>query len=233
MNLFYASKIERNIAFLRDEEYGHCVKVLRHKIGDEIRCTDGEGIELLARIHQISRKEVELEILSTRNVKKPPYSLHMAIAFPKSANRVDFMIEKLIEIGVERITPIITAHSERKKLNVNRYRRKIISASTQSLKYHFAILDEPVLLGDFLLQFDTSNMILAHLGDQNKSLLNVINQRKQAILLIGPEGDFSDSELSLMSKQQVPIVNLSQFRLRTETAAIVAGTLVMNVFEKL
>lgn len=226
MNLFYSSRIEGKSAFLSDEEHRHCTKVLRYSTGDQVICTDGKGSKFETQILHISKKETELHIDNKEVVNKADHSLHLAVGMPKSSNRVDFLIEKLVEIGVQEITPIITAHSERKKMNIERYRKKIISASTQSLKYHFPILHDPITIARFLDNKHQEHILVAHYAPDNDSLLRQASNHKNLIILIGPEGDFHKTELEKIQKLGIGCVNLSEHRLRTETAAIVACTLV-------
>lgn len=231
MNLFYSSRIEGKSAFLTDEEHRHCTKVLRYSTGDKLICTDGIGMKFQTHIHHISKKETELQIDSKVVIPKSDCHLHLAIGMPKSSNRVDFLIEKLVEIGVQQITPLITAHSERKKMNIERYRKKIISASTQSLKYHFPILNESVSFDQFLEHQTKDQMLVAHYSPDNSSLLKQTVNRTDLTVLIGPEGDFHASELEKIQESGISCVNLSVHRLRTETAAIVACTLVNESFK--
>jgi len=233
MNLFYSSRIEEKSAFLTDEEHRHCTKVLRFTVGKEIVLTNGKGTKFHATIHQINKKDTELLIHSKVVMPITARSLHLAISLPKSSNRVDFLIEKLVEIGIQEITPIITDHSERKKLNIDRYRKKIISASTQSLKYYFPVLHELTSLQKFLETSPHDQILLAHFNKENDSISSLIKNQRRLIVMVGPEGDFSKTELITMKELGIQTVNLSIHRLRTETAAIVACTLVNACFSAL
>ena len=230
MNLFYSSRIEGNSAYLTDEEHRHCSKVLRYKKGDQICCTNGMGIKYQTLIHQINKKDTELHIDIEHVIPKPHYNIHLGIAMPKRSNRLDFLIEKLVEIGIQDISPLITAHSERKKINTDRYRKKIISASTQSLKYHFPVLHEQTTFKAFLESQAKQHILVAHYAEENSSISLAAANQKSITVLIGPEGDFSPTELAKIQELGIEQVNLSKHRLRTETAAIVACTLLNETF---
>lgn len=225
MFLFYTSDVQENHVYLTEEEHRHCTKVLRKKIGDNVNCTDGIGQQFQTSIISINKKNTELKILekTSHPVIKP--SLHIAVALPKSSNRVDFMIEKLVETGVQTITPLLTAHSERKKLNIERYRKKIISACTQSLKYHFPILNDSTPIKKLIANPSETKVLVAHYDADNRHLIEQSSTQEDAIILIGPEGDFSASELAEFRVKEFQFVNLSQHRLRTETAAIAASVI--------
>jgi len=224
-NLFYSSKTEGKSAFLTEDEHRHCTKVLRYSKGDKLICTDGLGTKFEAHIHHISKKETELYIDYEEFTDKSEHHLHLAIGMPKSSNRLDFLIEKLVEIGVQEITPLFTTHSERKKINIERYKKKIISASTQSLQYHFPILNEPIAFKSFLENQNPNNVVVAHYASENNWLINQVSHYMDLTILIGPEGDFHKSELEQVNALGISCVNLSKHRLRTETAAIVACTI--------
>ncbi len=230
MFLFYSSDVQENHVYLTEEEHRHCTKVLRKKLGDIINCTDGLGHQFQTRINSISKTKTELEIIekTSHPVLKP--SLHIAVALPKSSSRVDFMFEKLVETGAQTITPILTAHSERKKLNIERYRKKLISASTQSLKYHFPILNDSTPLKTLIADSSASQVLVAHFNKDNQHLTACLSDLQDTLILIGPEGDFSASELEEFKAQEYQFVNLSQHRLRTETAAIAASIIFNSGF---
>lgn len=225
MFLFFTDQIDATLCYLNGDEHRHCTKVLRKKVGDTIMCTNGKGIQLTTRISQIKKAVTELDIIQKKSfaLKKP--SLHVAVALPKSSNRVDMLIEKLVETGTQEITPILTAHSERKTMNIVRYRKKLISAATQSLKYHFPTLNEPIALKAILQSHTDSNILVAHYNDTNKDFTELIKKSEDLLVIIGPEGDFSSSELELFASMNLQFVNLSPYRLRTETAAIAASVL--------
>lgn len=230
MFLFYTSHVDKDYARLTEDEHRHCSKVLRKKIGDSIDCTDGLGTGFHTRISTITKAYTELEILDITSHPLVEPILHVAVALPKHSSRVDFMIEKLVETGTQIITPVVTAHSERKKLNIDRYRKKVVSSATQSLKYHFPTLNDPVSVNMLLSKAAEPNILIAHYNDGNKHLSEAIADQKDTLILIGPEGDFSTAELEQFAKKNYQFVNLSQHRLRTETAAIAASVIFNSTF---
>lgn len=226
MYLFYTDQINDALCYLNHDEHRRCTKVLRKRIGEILICTDGKGTQLKSRITQINKNTTELEILEKKVFPQVEPSLHVAVALPKSNNRVDFLIEKLVETGSQQITPVLTAHSERKTLNIDRYQKKLISASTQSLKYHFPILNELISLQSLLESCRSKKIHIAHFKEENPSFAEVIAEKKEDMtVIIGPEGDFSAAELELFSSQHFQFVNLNPYRLRTETAAIAASVI--------
>jgi len=225
MILFYTDEIDDTHCYLNKDEHRHCTKVLRKKVGDIVICTNGKGIQLTARISDIKKTHTELNIIEQNLIAPIRPALHIAVALPKSNSRVDMLVEKLVETGTQEITPILTAHSERKTLNLERYRKKLISAATQSLKYHFPLLNEPMTLSSILESNTDSDIIIAHYKDTNKDLAELIKSKQDILLIIGPEGDFSSAEMDLFASKNFPFVNLSPYRLRTETAAIAASVI--------
>ena len=222
MIIFYSKDLDEEFGTLRDDEYRHCVKVLRHQVGDSIHLTNGEGSLAEGVIQQIDKKSVLIKV--TQLEMKGPVLPHveLAVCFPKSASRVEFMLEKLVELGVSTISPLISHRSERRKINLERLSKKIISASTQSGHVHFPTIHALVPFQTFIDGLEPSQSVYCHYRNENPQLKDVVGSQRDITIIIGPEGDFNEEELKLMDDKGIQSVNLGHHRLRTETAAVAA-----------
>lgn len=224
MQLFYAPEIEQN-AQLPVDEAKHCLKILRHQVGDMIRVTDGIGSFYDCEI--LNSKDASLKII--RKEKDPNasrHSLHIAVAPTKSGERTDWMIEKLIEFGIGEITFIDCDHSERTKINLERCERIAISAMKQSLKAVLPKINPLITFKKFIEMNHGPNCskIIAHCDESEiKNEIASLNLLPKTICCIGPEGDFSKPEIILAHEHQFVEVALGSSRLRTETAALAVG----------
>jgi len=219
MHLFYEPNIKKKFC-LSEEESKHCINVLRHKKGDIIHISDGNGTLCTAEITE-SKKNCKVIILKEKYFHKKNH-LHIAIAPTKSISRFEWFLEKAIEIGIEKITPLVCENSERKRINHNRLNKVIISACKQSLKMHMPKINTLTSFRDFLENNKNSNEYIAHCNKEFKSTPFTKEKFKESscILLIGPEGDFSRNEIKRALENGVKSVNLGNNRLRTETAGI-------------
>ena len=236
MYLFYNPDIETN-PFLSEEESAHCVRVLRYERGDTILLTDGKGHTYTARITNPHPRHCELEIL-TREDQQPthPFHLHIAFAPTKNVERVEWLVEKCTEIGVDTLTPLLCRYSERKQLRIDRLQKIILSAAKQSLTPYLPVLHEMTPFPSFLDRVaatDTQRFV-AHCYEGQKTLLrDALQPKRDTIILIGPEGDFSEQEIDAALQAGFHPVSLGASRLRTETAAIVACHTAILINEKL
>jgi len=222
MQLFYLEHPEKEI-ILSAEESKHATKVLRKKEGDILNFTDGKGGFYKAEITLADSRKCRLEIVSSdQKEKQHNYHLHIAIAPTKNMDRYEWFLEKATEIGINEITPIICKHSERKVIKTERCNRILLSAMKQSLKFHLPKLNEAISLQDFLKQDFEGNKYIAHCEEGNKTELRKEKIKKRTLILIGPEGDFSPTEIELTLQNQFKAVSLGTSRLRTETAGLVA-----------
>mgnify|MGYP006080906631 CR=1 FL=1 len=226
MQLFYNPTINKNthqITFDKIESK-HIVKVLRKKEGDVIFITNGKGQLYHCKIMTANDKKCLVTIFNKEEKKQiKNYYLHIAIAPPKKNDRLEWFIEKATEIGVDEITPIICQNSERRFIKKDRLEKIIIAAMKQSLKFHLPKLNEAISFDNFLAIKNTTNSYIAHCAVGNKkSLKTIIKPAESTTILIGPEGDFSSTEITKSEiKNYIPIT-LGKTRLRTETAALVA-----------
>ena len=228
MHLFYTPDVSSKYYVLNEGESKHCIRVLRLTIDDEIYLLDGKGGFYKSKIIDNHPKKCKVEIIDkTSDFGKLNYYLHIAIAPTKSMDRLEWFVEKATEIGVSEITPIICANSERKILKIERLRKILIAAVKQSLTAFVPILNEPISYKDFMLKPSDNEKYIAHCVDNNKQLFkNIYTPNKDALVLIGPEGDFNDEEISLAMSNGYKEISLGTSRLRTETAGIVACNVV-------
>lgn len=223
MYLFYTPDID-TVHCLSEEESGHCVRVLRYTRGDEILLTDGRGTTYKARITNPHPKHCEFEILSSeRQQPHHAFYLHIAIAPTKNIERLEWMVEKCTEIGVDEITPLLCHFSERKQLRTDRLEKIILSAAKQSLTPYLPKLNDLTPFEQFVEQVPQQDKFIAHCYEQDKKVLkSEIQPGHSVCVLIGPEGDFSTEEIEHAMQQGFIPVSLGNSRLRTETAGVVA-----------
>lgn len=224
MHLFYTPDISENFYTLNEIESKHCIKVLRLDKNDIIKLIDGKGGFYTAKISDPNPKKCIVEIIETqKEYGKRNHYLHIAIAPTKNIDRFEWFLEKATEIGIDEITPILCEHSERKAIKPERLEKIIISAVKQSLKGYKPKLNELTLLEDFIQQDFDGDKFIAHCEENEKLLLkNAYQAKHHAIILIGPEGDFSPNEIDNTKKAQFKEISLGESRLRTETAGVVA-----------
>jgi 16S rRNA (uracil1498-N3)-methyltransferase len=225
MYLFYCPDIEKQQT-LSEEESGHCVRVLRYTTGDEILITDGKGTTYTSRITNPHPKHCDFEIVSCEKQERHHhFHLHIAIAPTKNIERMEWAIEKCVEIGVDEITPLLCRFSERKTLRTDRLEKIILSAAKQSLTPYLPVLHELTPYDTFIREQAQKNQqnFIAHCYKEDKRVLkDEIERGRDVLVLIGPEDDFSEKEVAdALALGFIP-VSLGNSRLRTETAAIVA-----------
>jgi 16S rRNA (uracil1498-N3)-methyltransferase len=224
MNLFFTPDISGSFYSLNEEESRHCQKVLRLHEGDMIHLTDGMGTLYEAQIVDARSRQVGVEVTARHeNYGKRDYRMHMAVAPTKNIDRFEWFLEKATEIGVDEITPIICGHSERRQLRADRLEKIITSAVKQSLKAYYPVLHPMADFRAFITQKHEGQLFIAHLEERDPVLLQKACLKEGKVtILIGPEGDFSDKEISSAQEAMYQIVSLGRSRLRTETAAVVA-----------
>ncbi len=224
MQLFYTPNIQSSIYCFDKEESAHCVRVLRLKPGNEIHLTDGKGNLYLAKILNTDIKNCSVEIIETfAEYGKRDFNLHIAIAPTKNIERFEWFLEKSTEIGIDIITPLICEHSERKVVKSERLNKIITSAVKQSIKTYHPILEDAIKFNNFIVKNYNSNKYIAHCeNDLKVALQSIYKKNENALILIGPEGDFSSNEIKKALENNYLPISLGNSRLRTETAGIVA-----------
>jgi 16S rRNA (uracil1498-N3)-methyltransferase len=210
---------------LSPEESNHAVRVLRLDQGMLIGLLDGKGNYHVAEIKIAHKKSLAFEIIETDSAKPKKPQLHIAIAPTKSMDRFSFFVEKAIEIGVQRITPLLCSNSERKTINEEKLIKQAIGALKQSGQYYLTQIDPLQSLNSFFDNIESDQQrFIAHCENDHtkKALFQNCNVDKNILILIGPEGDFTPEEITLAKENGFLPVSLGESRLRTETAGIVA-----------
>jgi 16S rRNA (uracil1498-N3)-methyltransferase len=223
MHIFFQPNIESD-SFLSEEESKHAIRVLRMKINDEIIVYDGKGNIFNCLIESIKGKKIEVQLLkkdSSENIND--FYLHLAICPTKSISRFEWFLEKATEIGVDEITPLLCEHSERKTIKHERLERILVSAVKQSKNPFLPKLNKLTPYNDFIESNIDDQKFIAHcMTNDLISLKSSYKKNNNAIIMIGPEGDFSKTEVDKAKQNDFQEINLGPSRLRTETAGIVA-----------
>ena len=234
MEIFYSCDIDDGFVRLDAEESGHCVRVLRHREGDEISVIDGRGTLMRCVLTDADPRGATARIVGrTPGFGAHPYRLTMAVCPTKNADRYEWFAEKATEIGLDVLAPVIGERSERRVLKTERLERLVRSAAKQSLKGAVPEVQQPVSVKDFILSApeDAVKMICYCFDGEKRTVSEVLEasgcgSKPEILVLIGPEGDFSPAEAELALERGWGPVTLGSSRLRTETAALVAATLV-------
>ncbi|MEM9831343.1 MAG: RsmE family RNA methyltransferase [Bacteroidota bacterium] len=222
MATFYQPNVTDGAHFLDEEESRHAVKVLRLRQGDPITVVDGKGNYYQANLQDINPKRCSFSIVSQHSQPPLPYSVNLLIAPTKNFDRMEWMVEKLTEIGVDSIQFVECDYSERRTLKLPRLYRKAISAMKQSKRARLPVLHEMNPLSSWKASADTQNFI-AHINDHHYQFLSAAAQIGQSYhILVGPEGGFSPAEVNWATERDFKMVSLGNYRLRTETAGLVA-----------
>ncbi len=223
MNWFYQPEIPTGNHTLQDEEFRHCVKVLRKKTGDEIQLIDGKGKYYIAIIDSIEKHRCTFTIKNVEEEPQRTYTIHLAVAPTKNQDRLEWFVEKAIEFGVDQISFIQCVHSERTTVKQERIDRIAVSAMKQSGRATLPGFSPLTSLKLFMDSEGADQKFIAHVDQQNQDhLLQKATPGKKYIVLIGPEGDFSEEEIDLALTNGFQKISLGNYRLRTETAAIAA-----------
>ena len=256
MEIFFSDSIDGNSLTLTGDEALHCARVLRHRAGDEVDVIDGRGTLYRCRLDTADPRECSASILETvPGFGSHPYRLTMAVCPTKNTDRYEWFAEKATEVGVDCIAPVIGDRSERRILKTDRLRRLVLSAAKQSLKGAIPQVCEPVSVKEFIESVPESavKMICYCFPDQEKATVAAVLRDARSksgmteeetgmteeeagmrdglpdiYILIGPEGDFSPAEAELARSRGWRPVTLGPSRLRTETAALVAATMVYS-----
>ena len=231
--IFYTDDItpSADTAFIQlgEESSRHIVQVLRMQVGEELQLTDGKGFLYLASIVDDHKKKCSVKIISEIFREKRTNPVRIGISPLKNAARFEWFLEKAVEIGVEEIIPIICQRTEKQHLRTDRLKSIVVSAMLQSQQTWLPVLQEPVKFETYIKGLPAeanTQRYIAHCeaDDQKKPLANMAEQSK-SLILIGPEGDFSNPEIELATTHGFIPVSLGETRLRTETAGMVAAVL--------
>ncbi len=232
MQLFYSTIILDDEILLDKQESHHCIRVLRKKMGDKIYVIDGNGPLYTGEIIEVDPKKCVLRIID-KNIEfhnRESY-IHIAIAPTKSMDRFSWFLEKAVEIGIDEFSLLITQNSERQKINIDKCKKTIISATKQSLQGKIPIINELINFNEFMqFKHKESAKSIGFIHEEIKSSFADIHHGESSHLIcIGPEGDFSNSEIDLAIENGFSPISLGNTRLRTETAGMVATTLANQI----
>lgn len=223
---FYDPTIDKNSTFCKLDaiQSGHLNKVLRKSVGDSVEFTNGKGDLFSATVSLAHPKKSEVSLTYLRSEDRTENQITIAMALPKSMDRFEWFIEKATEIGIARIIPLTSRFSERKNLNKERAERILDSAFKQSLRLYRPILDELTPVQILFEKRETwDQKFIGHCNPGDKTdLIDLCDSKKSKLMLIGPEGDFSEEEVGRALELGYKEVSLGSSRLRTETAGLMA-----------
>lgn len=224
MNVFYLPTAQLGTISFPEEESKHIVKVLRMKEGDRFCVTDGNGSMYDAELTDAHPKRAMADLSNRRNgYDIRNYNVTIAMAPTKLNERTEWFLEKTTEIGISNVKFFTSFHSERRTINIERFKRIVVSAMKQSVKSIMPTIEDIVPFDKLIQQDYNGQKFIAWIDDDVKEqLCDVYVKGENALVLIGPEGDFSKEEVELAKENGFVPVSLGDARLRTETAAMVA-----------
>jgi 16S rRNA (uracil1498-N3)-methyltransferase len=217
---------------LDEDTSRHVVQVLRMKVGEQLNLTDGKGNLLTCEISDDNKKHCVVAIKDKRYKEPAARKVSIAISLIKNTNRLEWFLEKATEIGVTEIIPLICERTEKEKFRYDRLNGICISAILQSQQCWLPVLREPVQFENLIMsKFDNASLFIAHCIDGSKQALSnhQIGTLSNCLICIGPEGDFTPAEIELALQHHFIPVSLGETRLRTETAGVVAATLLCQL----
>jgi 16S rRNA (uracil1498-N3)-methyltransferase len=229
---YFSREINNDRIILDNRESKHCTRVLRHSIGDRIEVLDGNGNVYRCILDRIENGKAVLAITEkSAPGRQRDFFLHMAIGPTKHPTRFEFFLEKVTEIGIDQITPVISKFSERDKIKTDRLEQIMISAMKQSGQYYLPVLNAPVTFDSFISGKLPGSKYIAHCLDPGIPVLSASIPASDTItLMIGPEGGYDPAEIQQAIRSGFHPVNLGKSRLRTETAGIVGVTTIHHLF---
>lgn len=232
MQLFYGRPGDENHWILDGEEAHHCIKVLRHQVGDTLEVMDGLGTWVTGVISEVRTRQVILNISGYRRQHEiPDRRIHLAFSPVKNMSRLEWMIEKAVEAGVTDFWLVLLQRTEKTQVRIDRLEKIILSAAKQSLKYWLPILHHPAKLAAWLPVVD--NLPCRMFGSASSEYhLCAVYDGQDALFLVGPEGDFTPEEITTLRQNHFEPVHLGPHRLRTETAILVGGILMTQLPQK-
>ncbi len=224
MILFYTTHISGEHAFFPPEESRHIGQVLRKQAGARLSFVDGSGGWYAGEIEEMDRKGCSVRIIEKKALPPASFQLHLGIAPTKQPSRMEWLLEKVTEIGISEISLLECSRSERQRVRMDRWERILQSAMKQSLRAWLPRLNDVTPFEEFIRKADLlEQRFIAWCDDEEKDhLKNNLLPAKDVMVLVGPEGDFSPEEISLAKEKGFLPVSLGPNRLRTETAGLVA-----------
>lgn len=227
MHTYYYEGDITSEVILSPEESNHAVKVMRSKNGDSVVVINGKGVRAVGEIVDAHPKKCLVRIVSKEEQGQIGPKVYVAISPTKSNDRIEFFLEKATEIGLDGVIPLMAKNNERTKVNMDRWRKVVISAAKQSKRLWMPEIIEPMKVDEVLsLNWDGYIKLIAYCEDlPEENIINYSTTDENKLLFIGPEGDFTMDEVKQCEANGFKRVNLGKNRLRTETAGIVGVTL--------
>jgi 16S rRNA (uracil1498-N3)-methyltransferase len=228
--MFYAKDISASIdSYTMDEPTSkYCIQVLRHVAGDKVLLTDGSGGRYTCVITDDNRKKCVLKVTLYELMPRVVSPVRIAISFTKNTSRIEWFLEKATEIGVQTVIPLVSQRTEKEKFRADRFENILVSAMLQSQQYYLPELSAPVAFDKLIETPGAHQLFIAHcLPEEKAHLWQAMEKGRDSLMLIGPEGDFTPDEITAALSKGFKPVSLGNTRLRTETAGMVACT-IMN-----
>ena len=214
---------------LSEESARHCIQVLRMKTGEELQITNGKGLLQTASIVSDDKKKTVVMLQKAAHQAPPTKKISIAISLLKNANRFEWFLEKATEIGIFEILPLISKRTEHTRFRADRMKGILTAAMLQSQQTWLPILQTPISFEQLIFAKKNAQTLIAHCEkEEEKRFIRDLPNSSETLILIGPEGDFTSSEIQLAIEKNYVPVSLGGTRLRTETAGVVAATLLMN-----
>jgi 16S rRNA (uracil1498-N3)-methyltransferase len=223
LNLFYQPLLGEGAHYLDPDESKHAIRVLRHRVGDVIHITDGKGNLHEGRILAEDQTRCTFEVVSSVREAQPDHSIHLAISPLSHPDRLEWFIEKAVELGVSQITLIACERTDKRQVKPGRLHKIAVGAMKQSQRFTLPVIQGPIPFDSFVPSCREHQKFIAYVDADNPRHLFAQAKKKQAyVICIGPEGDFSAKELNFAMQHDFIKVSLGTHRLRTETAGIAA-----------
>jgi 16S rRNA (uracil1498-N3)-methyltransferase len=213
---------------LSEESSKHAIQVLRMKSGAHLQLTNGKGILYTASIVSEDKKKTVVLLQKPVQKNQPAKKISVCISLLKNTSRFEWFLEKATEIGVSEIQPLISKRTEHTRFRMDRMNGILIAAMLQSQQYWLPELHKPVSFGEIISQPAMAQQLIAYCGEGDKNFIRELPAASETRMLIGPEGDFTPDEIELALQNSYIPVSLGETRLRTETAGIVAASLLVN-----
>lgn len=234
---FYVADLSGDTLTLEEDTSKHIVQVLRMQVDELLLLTDGKGTKATASIIDANRKRCTVKLADRTHEPASAASVAIGISLVKNASRFEWFLEKATEVGVTEIIPLLCDRTEKEKFRHDRLQSILISAMLQSQQCWLPILHQPAAFSEVVTQTNTQHKFIAHcLPNEKKQLAAALIHHSPFntpgfIILIGPEGDFTETEIATALAKGFEPVALGNTRLRTETAGMVAATLLCQLIQ--
>ncbi len=221
MHYFYTDQALADVILIEGEDGRHAF-VLRIKIGEEVGILNGKGRVITGIAENITKQSFLIRVIDYKIIPRPILNVHLAISPTKQIDRFEWLLEKATEFGVQMITPLICEHTDRIVYKYDRWHKIIVSALKQSGRPYLPVLNQAASWGSFVNQPTSQLPYLAHITGESFRNIEII-EGDTVTICIGPEGDFSPTELNEAKMLKLPFLSFGPYRLRTETAGLLAA----------